>query len=874
MGSEFIPTLEEGDFALHQILPPGSSISQGVEISGPLQDILISKFPEVEKVVTMIGTAEIPTDIMPLEAGDIYVILKPKKEWTTAETKEEMFEAMEIELNKFPGVIYEFTQPIQMQFNELMTGVRQDIAVRIYGEDLGLLVQLARQAESLLQTIEGADDIQVEPTAGLQQMVVDYDRAKMSKYGVSIAHLNDILKSSFAGKIAGKLYEGERQYDIVIRLRDEERQSLESLQSLHVDLEGGGYVPMSELAKITFEEGPTQISRDDTKRRITIGVNARNRDIASLIDDIKLTFSQELNLPAGYHIRYGGQFENLERAKARLGVVVPLALMLIFLLLYFTFSSAKYALLIFTAIPLSAIGGIWALYLRGMPFSISAGVGFIALFGVAVLNGIVLIAYFNRLRREGMTDVHAIVIKGTRVRLRPVIMTASVASLGFLPMALSTSAGAEVQRPLATVVIGGLITATILTLIILPILYCIMDKLSTNISRKVMPALFLILLPWAAGAQEDISLEQALLELESADLDFGRSIQLRLDALEARSSHPVAPTPWSLSLEGEEFNLEGVEGIQSLNIGKTFHPVGLKDAYRSHIRLQKESVENRLQIDLITLKRHFASTYISAAYFRSMFLLEAERRSQYEQFVRIAERKADLGEFSGIPARQARLEIEDIDILVDQIASQLDLYNSLVNHWLGDSVLQVTSLDAVLLTEELAVDLADQPVLKAFEIREREVLAEAKVTRVRNSLQPFVGVTAQGIQGNYLFYGYQVGLQIPLSSGFNRKLQEASSTESLAIRAEGDWKQDLMETRMNQLRDEILIIERRLDKVTVHLLEHEELSEDVRRAYQLGEMSYFEMVLSFQSFYDLRREELDLLKKRLDILNELIHFTN
>ncbi len=874
MGSEFIPTLEEGDFALHQILPPGSSISQGVEISGPLQDILTSKFPEVEKVVTMIGTAEIPTDIMPLEAGDIYVILKPKKEWTTAETKEEMFAAMEIELNKFPGVIYEFTQPIQMQFNELMTGVRQDIAVRIYGEDLGLLVQLAHQAEDILESIEGADDIQVEPTAGLQQMVVDYDRAKLSKYGVSIAHLNDILKASFAGKTAGKFYEGERQYDIVIRLRDEERQSLESLQSLHVDLEGGGYVPMSELAKITFEEGPTQISRDDTKRRITIGVNARNRDIASLIDDIKSSFSQELELPAGYHIRYGGQFENLERAKARLGVVVPLALMLIFLLLYFTFQSAKYALLIFTAIPFSAIGGIWALYFRGMPFSISAGVGFIALFGVAVLNGIVLIAYFNRLRNEGMTDVKAIVVKGTKVRLRPVIMTAAVASLGFLPMALSNSAGAEVQRPLATVVIGGLITATLLTLIILPILYCLMDKLSMKKLTSVIPILLLIFLPSTAGSQVEISLQEALTELETTDYGFARGVQLRLQALQTRASQPVAPTPWSLALEGEEFNFAGVDGIQSLSISKIFHPLGLKEAYRSRIDLRRESVENQLQLDMISLKQHFARTYIAAAYFKSLFLLESERRSQYEQFVRIADRKADLGESSGIPARQARLEIEDIEILMDQIAAQRDLHYSLINRWMSDSVLQATTLDAVLLSEELGFNLANQPAIRSFEIREREVMAEAEVVRAHTRPQPFVGGTAQAVQGNYLFYGYQVGLQIPFSSAFNQKLQEASSAESLAIRAEGEWQRDLIETTMNKLRDQILIIERRLDKVTVHLLEHEELSQDVRRAYQLGEMSYAEMVLSFQSLYDLRREELDLLKKRLDTLNELIHFSN
>jgi len=480
MGAEFIPTLEEGDFALHQILPTGSSLSQGIEVSAELQKILLDNFPEVEKVVTKIGTSEIPVDIMPLEAGDIFVILKPKSEWTSAKTKEELFEKMNEVMSEFPGVIYEFTQPIQMRFNELMTGIRQDIAIKIYGENLGLLAKKAQQAKELIQGISGISEVQVEATSGLQQIQVTYNRAKVAQYGLDIQRLNQLLRGSTLGETAGVLYEGEKRFDIVLRLTEKKRQDVEDIKQIWVPLPNGQQIPLAAVADIRFAEGPAQISRDNTQRRIVLGVNARGRDIASLVADIQQALESNLALPPGYYLTYGGQFENLARAQARLMVAVPIALLLIFVLLYFTFNSISQATLIFTAIPMSAIGGIWALYLREMPFSISAGVGFIALFGVAVLNGIVLIAYFNELKRDGMADLMQRIQAGTKVRLRPVIMTAAVASLGFLPMAISTAPGAEVQQPLATVVIGGLISATFLTLIILPILYFYTEKWSKS----------------------------------------------------------------------------------------------------------------------------------------------------------------------------------------------------------------------------------------------------------------------------------------------------------------------------------------------------------------------------------------------------------
>ena len=476
LGGEFIPTLEEGDLALHQILPPGSSLEKSVEVSGKLQDILMENFPEVEQVVTKIGTAEIPTDLMSMETGDIMVILKPKAEWTSASTREELVQKMEQKMKDLPGISYEFTQPIQMRFNELMTGSRADIAIKIYGDDLNLLFQNGKKIERLVENLKGVSSVTVDQIVGMPQIIVRYDYSKLAQYGLQVKTVNTVVRTAFAGEKAGVIYEGERRFDLVVRLPEAMRKDIENVRNLLIPLSNGQSVPLSQIAAVNLEKALMQISRDNTKRKITVGVNVLDRDVTSLVNEIQAILDDNLELPPGYFITYGGQFENFQNATKRLTVAVPVALLLIFALLYLTFNSFKQATLIFTAIPLAAIGGIWALVFRGMPFSISAGIGFIALFGVAVLNGIVLIGYFNQLKKEGFTDVRKRILFGTKVRLRPVIMTALVASLGFLPMALSMSGGAEVQRPLATVVIGGLITATLLTLVVLPILYEWIEK--------------------------------------------------------------------------------------------------------------------------------------------------------------------------------------------------------------------------------------------------------------------------------------------------------------------------------------------------------------------------------------------------------------
>ncbi|MBH8567742.1 CusA/CzcA family heavy metal efflux RND transporter [Microvirga sp. STS02] len=471
LGGEFIPQLDEGDFAMNVTLAPGSSLDESILLTSRIQRILKSKFPEVLQVVGKIGTSEIPTDPMSLEDSDQMIILKDHAEWTSAHTREELANKMQAALAGVPGVSLEFQQPIQMRFNELISGVKSDVSVKIYGDDLDVLRAKADEAAALIRPLQGVGDIKVEQIIGLPQLRVSYDRARLAQYGLRVIDLNTLLQSAFAGQTTGQVYEGERRFDLVLRLDSLHRRGPDDLNQLLVSLPDGKQIPLSEVATVALKPAPAQISRDDARRRVNIGVNVRGRDVQSLVQDIQGKLKTGLRLPAGYSITYGGQFENLNHAKARLAIAVPVSLVLIFMLLFLAFRSVKEALLIFTGIPLAAIGGVLALGIRGMPFSISAGVGFIALFGVAVLNGIVLVASLNELATAGVRKIRERVLRATEERFRPVLLTASVASLGFLPMALSGSAGAEVQKPLATVVIGGLITATLLTLVVLPVLY-------------------------------------------------------------------------------------------------------------------------------------------------------------------------------------------------------------------------------------------------------------------------------------------------------------------------------------------------------------------------------------------------------------------
>lgn len=476
LGGEFIPTLEEGDFAAEVSMAQGTSLSQMVQSTTMAEQILKEQFPEVKQAVSRIGSAEIPTDPMPVERADMLISLIPKKKWTSAKSTEELMAKMEEALSVIPGLEVEMTQPIQMRNNELITGIKQDVAIKIYGNDLSTLSTIAKKVASLVGQVEGVSDPFVEKVQGLPQIQVKYNRDQLARYGIPIETANKMVEIAFAGKTAAPVYEEDRRFDVVVRMDRELRNDLQALQQLYIPTPDGGVVPLEQVASIVYEEAPAQITHDDGNRRIFVGFNVRGRDVQSTVQEIQKILDAELTLPPGYYYSYGGQFQNLREATARLSIALPIALLIILFLLYATLQDFRESLFVFSAIPLSAIGGIWALWLRGMPFSISAGVGFIALFGVAVLNGIVLIGQFNTFEKEGIKNIRERIVKGCMLRLRPVIMTALVASLGFMPMALSTGDGAEVQRPLATVVIGGLLTATMLTLVVLPSIYKTFSK--------------------------------------------------------------------------------------------------------------------------------------------------------------------------------------------------------------------------------------------------------------------------------------------------------------------------------------------------------------------------------------------------------------
>jgi heavy metal efflux pump (cobalt-zinc-cadmium) len=520
LGAEFIPNLDEGDFAMQMTLPAGSSLSKSIEVSLKAEKTLKEKFPEIKHVVAKIGTAEVPTDPMAVEDGDVMIVMKPFSEWTSASSRAEMVEKMKEALDPITDAEFNFSQPIQLRFNELMTGAKADIAIKLYGEDMAELYERAKEAATYVEKVPGASDVIVEQAMGLPQLVVNYDRAKIARYGINIQELNTIIRTAYAGEAAGVVFENERRFDLVLRLDNDKVKDLD-LDKLFVRTNEGIQLPVSEVSTVSLVDGPLQINRDATKRRVVIGVNVRDADIQNVVSQIQDQLDKNVKLKPGYYFEYGGQFENLQNAINTLLIVIPIALMLILLLLFFAFKSITYSLLVFTTVPLSLIGGIAALWLRGLPFSISAGVGFIALFGVAVLNGILMINHFTSLKTKGVYALctSKIIKEGTPHLLRPVFLTGLVASLGFVPMAIATSAGAEVQRPLATVVIGGLIVSTMLTLIIIPVFFRIVSTFPylykkmfrKNYIKNLAIIVLLLTLSTPAMAQTNkISLDKAI----------------------------------------------------------------------------------------------------------------------------------------------------------------------------------------------------------------------------------------------------------------------------------------------------------------------------------------------------------------------------
>ena len=674
LGGEFIPTLDEGDFALETRLMTGSSLQNTIETTTEVEKILLEQFPEVLQVVSKIGAGEIPTDPMPIEAADVMVILKDKSEWVSAETKEELAEKMGEALEALPGVAFGFQQPIQMRFNELMTGVKQDVAIKIYGEDLDLLSTYAKEVGEIVSKTTGAEDLYIEEVTGVDQIVIHYDRNKIAKFGFTIKEVNTAIQAAFSGAFAGQVYEGEKRFDLVIRLNNTARKNKSDVANLFVTNKAGLSIPLRQLASVEFEQGAYQIQRDDTKRRIIVAFNVRNRDVQSIVEEIQTKLDASIKLPPGYFTTFGGQFENLEKAKKRLLVAVPAALFLIFVLLYFTFHSFQQSLLIFTAIPLSAIGGIVALWLRGMPFSISAGVGFIALFGVAVLNGIVLIAEFNRLKKEEKMSLRDRILKGTETRLRPVILTAAVASLGFLPMALSTSSGAEVQQPLATVVIGGLLSATFLTLVVLPILYYYFEKgfKKVTVSASSSMIIFFLVSASATQAQTTTDLEQ-LITLAEKNNPYMRVADLTIEhqkALEGASWNlPKTQFEWTHGQYNSVYSNDNQFNIKQSFAFPTVYSNQKKVANQATAiaSASKHATRN----DLI---REIKSTYYSLWYTHNQKQLLQRQDSVYTRFRDAATLRHKTGATNLLEKVSAETALSQIKVKLNNVDADIEIY--------------------------------------------------------------------------------------------------------------------------------------------------------------------------------------------------------
>lgn len=862
LGAEFIPTLEEGDLAMQMTIQPGSALTESIKTSTRAEKILLDNFPEVRHVVSKIGTAEVPTDPMAIEDADIMIILREKEEWTSAHTREDLVEKMKEKLSIVPGASFEFTQPIQLRFNELMTGAKTDIAVKIFGENTETLKELADHAAGLIKKIPGAGDVKVEQTDGLPQLVVEFNRRKIAEYGLNIEDLNTLVRTAFAGETAGVVFENERKFDLVVRLAEQYRQEL-NLNHLFIHLPNNISIPLSEVASTRYIEGPMQISREDARRRINIGVNVRNRDVASLVADIQQSLDRDLPLPAGYSVRYGGQFENLEKAQKRLSVAIPVVLVLIFFLLYFTFEKIKYALMIFTAVPLSAIGGVVALWIRGMPFSISAGVGFIALFGVAVLNGIVLISYFNALRYdEGMKDVKEVVIKGALVRLRPVIMTATVAALGFLPMATSTSNGAEVQKPLATVVIGGLITATLLTMVFMPVLYYLTNR---RIDRRkaihsAMIALAITFTGTLSQAQAPVDMQEAIQhalsnhpQLQNAELNRQKA-QLGME--EARE---IPPAQFNLQAGQTNTSLIDYNFSASQSLGNPLANRRRKAIAEADIALR----ERQIQLLKHQVAAQVRQTWYEWRYWRERVVLLERQQELYQNLAAKAAIQRTAGETSQLEQTVAENQLLSAQRLLANASLEEDrAWNDVLQAaWLTEGEPPEQPLEPLTLTlpdTSGRGDLFTAPFRQRVTIAQRTTALQEALTRPEFSL----GYFNQSIRPDFNLQGLTANVAIPLwRQAQKARIEKARLDEQIAAnqltQQQSEWQRE-----RNLARRQVDQLQRQLSNQGRDLRQQAERIRQLTEAqFTQGEVDYFRYAQSLSAALQNELDYLDLIRQ-------------
>ena len=885
MGGEFVPQLDEGDLAMQALLKPGSSLEETKKVCQEIETTILKNFPEVTQIVSKIGVSEIPTDPMPMDIADMYLIIKPQSEWVNFETKEELIDKIKESLAFIPGVNYEFSQPLALRFNELMTGVRQDVAIKLFGEDMDLLDAYAQKMSQIISTVDGVADIKTEATKGLPQMTVKYERAKVAKYGLNILDLNTIVRTAFSGETAGIIFEGEKRFDLVVRLKNEHKQGINDLKNIFVPLPDGNQIPLSEVANINYVPGPMQISREGTNRRTYVGINVRGRDVETIVNEIQDKLDAQLDLPPGYYIKYGGSFENLQRAKSRLMVVVPIALILIFVLLYFALKSFTQTIMIYMAIPLSAIGGIFSLWMRDMPFSISAGVGFIVLFGVAVLNGLVLITSMNELKEEGI-GLKERIIQGTKERIRPIFLTASTDILGFLPMAISTGAGAEVQRPLATVVIGGMLTASLLTLFVIPILYSIVEGREEKRKLRSVKLANLLWIPLIGGSlffgnQSFAQSSSASMTLEKA-ISYGienngnmKAINLEIERLNTlkKSSFNISKTYFGVqygkynSFEND-FAFSISQNFQFPTVYK--NQKGLNNAYVKIGESQKLITQN----DLV---KEIKLTYFQIIYLNQQTELLKFQDSLYTKVFNASKLKYEAGDGTYLEQLAAETKLINIKALLVENESNLKIYKKIMQTLINDSS-EIKEIDNSVLKKELSLNLDTSAVANNPQLKYLKSLIEVKnkQTAVYKSkaLPEFkIGYTNQSLIGNYTingveqFYGgntrfqsLQAGISIPIFVKADLAQINASKIDQQIAQTNADYYQTYLMGQFERVVQDYIKYKAMLDYYENSALQQADLILDnAYRSYLNGNIHYLEYVQNITAAIDMKTNYINLL---------------
>lgn len=879
MGGEFVPTLDEGDMVIQPVLKTGTSLSETIEIITEMEKIL-KEFPEVKQVVSRIGAAEVPTDPMSMEESDVIVTLKPKREWVTADTKEELANEFKKALSILPGFEYEFTQPIEMRFNELITGVRADLAIKIYGGDLDVLYKIGNKIARAIENVDGASDITAEKIAGLPQMSVKYNRAKIAKYGLNVEDLNTVITTGFAGKSTGSIFEGEQQYDIVLRYGEAQRNSLTDLQRASIVLPDGRSMPLSEFAEIKLSEGPAGISRDNTRRRMVVGVNVRGRDLESVVQDVQKIVDEQIELPPGYSISYGGQFENLRKARNRLLVAVPVALFLIFVLLHFAFGSLREALMIFTAIPLATVGGIILLYLRDMPFSISAGVGFIALFGVAVLNGIVLIEHFKALKQEGITDRTQRVIQGASERLRPVLLTAGAAAMGFLPMAVSVSAGAEVQRPLATVVIGGLISSTLLTMIVLPVLYAVFGKDVKKTKNRLSPTLvliplFLLISPALSAQSDTLSAEQAVNTALENNLNLSaekaRSEKLRQMK---KSAFDFDKTYFYYNYDENNVAENGLP-LKIWGINQSFaFPTAYaaqKQVYQSELDL----ANSRLKLKKQAITRQTLQLYWELIFLKNKGRLWQEMSVRYKQIAEDTKKARELGQTAYLYELSAEARYKETNFEYRAVLREIEKKKSqLAIVMQSDSalVLPDTPVEAL----PYPSDSANQSAESVF--RNRQAVKAAELKREQQNYLPDISLEyfrgSNNAPDAKAYNGFEVGLSVPILFGAKKARVQAARTEADIQSMRNHYMKQQISAEYKALTADLDSKKNRLDYYSSEGMQlSEQMIRQAEKSYREGEISYTDYSRLLNEAYNIRLSYLDAVYEYNRAVLDLQYYT-